>query len=139
MPKSLPNGQFDAAALSWSPAERRQLTKMTMQLFSRWKLTTKEQLNLLGLNESSRYMLQRYRKGETMLPHERDKMDRVSLLFVIYENLYALFPENEKIRDEWICRKNKLLKDRTPLSIMLAEGILGIAKIARFLDLQLVY
>ena len=118
--------------------ERSQLTRMIMKLFKLWKLTTREQLLLLGLRENSRYMLQRYRNSESMIPCERDKLDRAGLLLVIYEDLFALFPENEAIRYSWVKRKNKLLEDKMPLDLMINQGILGMSKVSRFLEMQMV-
>jgi len=138
MPKSITQRQQhcgDRIPLA-SSEERESLTKMAMQLFDQWQLKTKDQLNLLGLNETSRYVLSRYRKQETIIPFERDKLDRVGLLLVIYENLHALFLTNKVLRHSWIHRKNKMLDDKTPLEIMTNEGVLGVAKIARFLELQ---
>jgi len=121
-----------------SAKERSQLTKMIMKLFKLWKLTTREQLLLLGMRENSRYMLQRYRNGESIIPFEKDKLDRAGLLLVIYEDLFALFPDNETMRYSWVKKENKLLDNNTPLDCMINQGILGLSKISRFLDMQMV-
>ncbi len=118
---------------------RAKLTKLIMRLFDKWELTTREQLLLLGLNESSRYMLSRYKKQDSIIPCESDKLNRVGLLLAVHKNLHALFPENESLRFSWIKRKNKMLDDRRPIDIMLEQGLFGIAKTMRFLDLQMVH
>lgn len=118
--------------------QRRQFTKMAMKMFSYWKLSSSNQLSLLGLNENSRYMLQRYRKLESIIPAERDKLDRVGYLLAIFDRLYSLFPENESLRYSWITRKNSFLLGKEPVEVMIDEGIVGLAKISKFLDLQMV-
>ena len=70
-----------------SSRAREQLTKMVMRLFAEWQLTTAQQLLLLGLRETSRNMLSRYRNLESIIPYDQDKLDRVGLLLAIYKNL----------------------------------------------------
>lgn len=118
--------------------DRRDLTLLIMRIFDKWSLTSKQQLNLLGLAEESRYMLQRYRRLESLLPYEKDKIDRVCLLLAIYENLHALYPENQKLRDRWLTSNNHLLSDKQPIEMMMKQGMIGIAKVARYLDFQMV-
>ena len=115
---------------------RTKLTKIVTKMLSHWNLTTREQLLLLGLNETSRYMLSRYKNNESILPNEQDKLERVGLLLAIYESLYALFPENESLRFSWIKRRNQSLNNQKPIDIMLEQGLIGIAKILWFLDYQ---
>ena len=122
-----------------SSRAREQLTKMVMRLFAEWQLTTAQQLLLLGLRETSRNMLSRYRNLESIIPYDQDKLDRVGLLLAIYKNLYDLFPENETVRVTWVKQKNSELNDQCPLDIMLADGLFGMAYIMRFLDKQVVH
>jgi len=117
---------------------RAQLTKMIMRLLAEWKLTTFEQLKLLGLRETSRNMLTRYRKLESIIPYEQDKLDRIGILLAIYKNLYDLFPENKNFRQNWIKSKNTMLSNKRPLDVMIDKGLFGLAHILRFLDLQMV-
>ena len=122
-----------------STESRRQLTKMVTRLLDEWGLTTAEQLRLLGLRETSRNMLIKYRKLESILPFSQDTLDRVGILLAIYKNLYDLFPENENLRNTWVKRKNAQLGNKKPLELMLSRGLFGLAHVMRFLDLQLVY
>lgn len=118
---------------------RQQLTKMVMRLLDEWQLPTAEQLALLGLRETSRNMLSRYRNLESTIPYDQDKLDRLGILLAIYKNLYDLFPENENLRKSWITRKNSHLNNMRPMDIMLTEGLFGMAHIMRYLDLQVVH
>jgi uncharacterized protein (DUF2384 family) len=118
---------------------RQQLTKITMRLLDEWELSTAEQLTLLGLRETSRNMLSRYRNLESSLPYDQDKLERVGILLAIYKNLYDLFPENENLRKSWVKRENSQLDNACPLDMMLTDGLFGMAHIMRYLDLQLVH
>ncbi len=69
---------------------------MIMRLFDHWKLTTADQLELLGLSANSRRMLTPYRKSKA-LPNNRDMQDRLGWLLVIHQNLRTLYPSNPEL------------------------------------------
>jgi hypothetical protein len=108
---------------------RAQLAKMIIRLFDHWNLDTATQLNLLGLSETSRKLLS---------PHpalkNRDMLDRAGWLLAIHKALRLLYPYNEKLRYSWVLLRNEAFKNRAPIEIMKEEGLIGIAKVARYLD-----
>ena len=119
--------------------ERVELVQLILGFFDEWEIKVRDQLILLGLREKSRSMLSYYRNGKTPLSPEQDKLDRASLLVLIYRDLFALFPENEALRRRWITSRNTMLNNQTPLEMMTEQGILGMAKVARYLNFQLVH
>jgi hypothetical protein len=112
---------------------RSALAKLVVKLFHRWGLSTADQLELLGLSPNSRAMLSKYGKGEA-LPATRDILDRVGWLLAIHKALSLLYPKNEDIRYSWVSRRNTAFNNLTPLTVMKEQGIIGIAKVARYLD-----
>ena len=112
---------------------RSALAKLVVKLFLRWGLSTADQLELLGLSPNSRAMLSKYGKGEA-LPATRDILDRVGWLLAIHKALSLLYPKNEDIRYSWVSRRNTAFDNLTPLTVMKEQGIIGIAKVARYLD-----
>jgi len=118
-----------------TPEERGKMARLVTRLFELWQLPTAEQLNLLGLSETSRALLTKYRKGEP-LPLSRDVQDRVGWLLSIHKALRLLYPQNEGLRYSWVSRRNQALDNLRPLDLMLDQGIIGIAKVSRYLDLQ---
>jgi hypothetical protein len=112
---------------------RQKLSKMVLQLFSHWGLSTADQLELLGLSPNSRAILTRYQKG-TAIPSSRDMLDRIGWLFSIHKSLRLLYPKNDKIRYSWVKRRNKILDNHSPLEIMRQQGLIGIARVSRYLD-----
>ena len=117
-------------------ATRRDLARVLAALFARWDLPGDAQLALLGLSPESRKLLPQYRRGERALPNTRDTLDRAGYLLGIHKGLRLLFPEDEILRYGWIRRRNRLLGERTPLDVMLDEGLVGLARVARFVDFQ---
>ena len=116
-----------------SSDSRSALAKLVIKLFLRWGLSTADQLELLGLSPNSRAMLSKYGKGEA-LPATRDILDRVGWLLAIHKALRLLYPQNEDVRYSWVSRRNTAFNNLAPLTIMKEQGIIGIAKVARYLD-----
>lgn len=112
---------------------RRRLTKMIMRLFDHWKLTTADQLELLGLSANSRRMLSEYRKNKA-LPNNRDILDRLGWLLIIHEDLRTLYPNNPDLCYTWINKKIRHLDNWTPLEVMKKQGLIGIFRVTQLLE-----
>lgn len=118
-----------------SEESRVNLAKLLTKLFDLWKLSTVEQLELLGQSPNSRANLTKYRQGSP-LPNLRDLIDRAGWLLAIHKALRLLYPYNDILRYSWIKQRNKAFDNLTPLELMQQEGIIGIAKVSRYLDFQ---
>ena len=112
---------------------RKKLARMVTRLFELWKISTADQLELLGLSRTSRAQISKYRNGGAV-PSSRDMLDRIGWLLSIHKSLRLLYPRNENIRYTWVKRRNRILDDQRPLDIMTYQGLLGIARVARYLD-----
>lgn len=117
-------------------ATRRDLARVLAALFEHWALPADQQLALLGMSPESRKVLAQYRRGERALPAGRDTLDRAGYLLGIHKGLRMLFPEDRALRYGWVHRRNALLDGHTPLEVMLRDGLIGVARIARFVDFQ---
>ena len=116
-----------------SSEARKKLARMVTRLFELWKIPTADQLELLGLSRTSRAQISKYRNGGAV-PSSRDMLDRIGWLLSIHKSLRLLYPRNENIRYTWVKRRNRILDDQRPLDIMTYQGLLGIARVARYLD-----
>lgn len=114
--------------------ERKKLAEVLMRLFALWNLDTATQLNLLGLSANSRALLSKYRDGQHPLAATRDSLDRAGWLLAIHKALRLLYPKNETLRYSWVKRRNQAFENLTPLEVMQEQGMLGIAKVSRYLD-----
>jgi hypothetical protein len=112
---------------------RKKLALMVTRLLELWKISTADQLELLGLSRTSRAQLSKYRSGGAM-PSSRDMLDRIGWLLAIHKSLRLLYPRNEHIRYTWVKRRNKILDGQRPLDIMKDQGLIGVARVARYLD-----
>ncbi|MDH4276001.1 MAG: MbcA/ParS/Xre antitoxin family protein [Gammaproteobacteria bacterium] len=114
---------------------RSDLGQLVMRLFEHWNLDTTAQLSLLGLSPNSRALLTRYREGAAV-PGTRDTLDRIGWLLSIHKALRLLYPYNADLLYGWIKRRNTAFDGRTPLEVMTEQGLIGIARVARYLDWQ---
>lgn len=120
----------------FSEDARRDLARVISALFERWQLDSELQMQLLGMSPKSRKQLPKYRAGDCALPGNRDTLDRSGYLLGIHKGLRLLFPEDEELRFSWVHRRNRALEGETPLEVMVRDGLLGIARIARLIDFQ---
>jgi len=123
-----------ASGLS-SDESRVNLAKLVTKLFDLWDLSTVDRLELLGQSPSSRANLAKYRKGAP-LPNLRDLLDRAGWLLSIHKSLRLLYPYNKSLCYSWVKQRNKAFDNLTPLQLMQQEGIIGMAKVSRYLDFQ---
>ena len=103
------------------------------RIAERWKLTTDEQMNLLGV--SSRSTLFHWKRQQDARL-SRDQLERVSHLLGIYKALQILLP-NEEAADGWVKQPNTApLFDGRPALQRMASGILGLFSVRAYLDAQ---
>lgn len=105
-----------------------------MELFDNWRLGSEERLNLLGLQGKVRGRhLSRFREGEP-LPNEEEILIRARRMLLISDSLSTSFPHNAAMANYWISTPNRTFAPRTPLQVMLEEGLEGIRKVHASLD-----
>lgn len=120
-----------------APAEldRRRIGRMLMTLFDHWRLSTSEQLSLLGLSKDNRAALSKYRKGQP-LANDRDKLERAGSLLGIHKSLRLLFPHDRELAYGWMKRPNRAFNGLTPTQLIDQQGMIGIYMVRAYLDSQ---
>jgi len=109
------------------------LAKMTMALLDHWQLSTEDQAALLGIANSNRAALARYRKGET-IGSSRDQYERVGHLLGIHKNLRLMFPHNRELAYRWMSTRNKAFDNLTPVAVIREWGFAGLLMVRAYLD-----
>jgi len=113
--------------------DRSELAKMVITLFTRWQLSTEDQLSLLGLSTTNRGALTRYRKGEP-LASNRDLLERVGILLGIHKSLRLLFPRNRELAYTWMTQGNRAFDGMTPAESIKKWGFTGLLMVRAYLD-----
>ncbi|NHZ64518.1 MbcA/ParS/Xre antitoxin family protein [Massilia genomosp. 1] len=132
-----PKSRFEPAVLVDlnARAERERLSKSALKgffaLMNAWKLRDEDARELLGGMSSSTYY--EWKKNPDRIL-EVDRITRISYLLGIYKALHILY--GDKLADEWITlpNSNPIFAGRTPLSQMLAGGLLSMQTVRKLLD-----
>lgn len=115
--------------------EGRSATPIAMEAFQRiaehWKLSTEEQLKLLGSPGRSTFF--KWKKEGGLIP--RDTLERISHLLAIWKALQILFTETTSA-DAWIKRGNAYFQDKSALDVMLEGQFANILAVRQYIDAQ---
>ncbi len=125
---------MDAKVQQYDESARRRMANQVMDIFEHWQLDLEGQHTLLGAPESikKRHM---YRFGEDEpLPDEPSVMERAEHLLGIADALRTYFPNSLHARSRFIRSTSKKFSKRTPLQIMIDDGLSGLIRIRSHLD-----
>jgi hypothetical protein len=117
-----------------SPEEQEALARTVVNIMDNWKVAPEHQVILLGLPEGTKpRALTRHRQGQA-LPNETEVLERCQHLLSIQTSLDTMFPHNTAMADYWVTTANSYFNDKSPLEIMLEEGLPGIRLVAGHLN-----
>lgn len=132
-----PKSRFEPAVLVDlnARAERERLSKSALKgvfkLAAAWQLRDEDARELLGGLSSSTFYEWKKNPDRVL---EVDRIMRISYLIGIYKALHILY--GDKLADEWVAlpNKNMVFGGRTPLSQMMAGGLLAMQTVRKLLD-----
>jgi len=96
-----------------------------------WKLSTDQQIILLGSPARSTYFKWKKEGGALSV----DQEDRVSHLLSIFKALQILFPDPARA-DAWLNRPHRFFGGRSALDVMLGGKLVDIVRVRDFVDAQ---
>lgn len=127
----------DPAQIPANSDTERQGSSAALKAFFRiadaWKLTTEEQMTLLGSPARSTFFKLK-KEGGTL---SQDTRERISYVLGIYQALQILLPDPHAA-DEWIRKPNSasIFNGEPALSLMLAGRVADLFLARRYLDAQ---
>ena len=108
-----------------NPTERSELIETLVWVMRGWDLDSEEQIRLLGLPVGTPgRALQQYRQGKA-LPDETLFLQHAELILAIYRAVSSFFPGNPTMANYWVTTPSTPFGDRTPLELMLTDGLAG--------------
>jgi|APEBP8051072974_1049382.scaffolds.fasta_scaffold01547_3 uncharacterized protein (DUF2384 family) len=116
------------------PGDDQSALRAFFEIAEAWKLTTDDQLKLLGSPPRSSFFKLKKDGGQL----NRDQLERISHIINIYKCLRILFTDQEAA-DRWLAQPNKapFLQGRSALEFMVHDGYLSdIFQVRRYLDAQ---
>lgn len=102
-----------------------------VRLAEHWRLSTDQQIRLLGSPARSTFF--KWKKEGGQLPS--DTLERISHLLSVHKCLTILFPDPARA-DEWIWRPNRYWHDQSALDRMLTGTMADLIDVRRYLDAQ---
>ena len=114
--------------------KRIELTRAIISLLDDWGLSAVQQVEILGLPSGTRPGLIRQYRQNTPFPIDEQVAERIEHIIGIAEALRTSHPLNSAMDAIWINKANYRLDNRTPLSVMVEDGLRGIISVRAQLD-----
>lgn len=119
---------------SLSENEESQLSSSIIGLLDSWGANSIQQINLLDLpSKTPKRAMRRYREG-LPLPRLESISVRIEHLVGIAEALRTTFPRNAHMRAQWIKKPHRRFGQRSPLEVMLRDGLNGLISVRSLVD-----
>jgi hypothetical protein len=111
------------------------LTLRVIAVLDEWRITSADKIYLLALPGGTRTRsIQKYQQGDTPLPFDDTVHEHVEHLLGIGHSLRLANPRNTAAGSLWLNRPHRRFDDRTPIAVMLEEGLAGIVDIRKEID-----
>ncbi|MEK7815319.1 MAG: DUF2384 domain-containing protein [Pseudomonadota bacterium] len=114
--------------------DRIQLARLIVTLLDSWQVPEADQIALLGLPPNTPTVILRRYYENTPLPDEPLLNERVEHLIGIADALRTSWPHNAHMGAIWMNRPTDRFDGRTPLSVLLEDGLPGFFAIRTHLD-----
>jgi hypothetical protein len=111
-----------------------ELTGVVLRLLDDWGVEPDDQASLLGLpHKLSVRDFNRHRKG-TPFPNDEATLTRISHLLSIERCVRTAFPHSAAMARLWVTTPQARFDNHTPLEVMLADGLHGMATVVSHLQ-----
>ena len=114
--------------------ERLALTQGIINLLDHWGVEPEGQVAILALPAGTRPGAIRQFRKNTALPDDPEVMERIEHLLGIADALRTAHPRNANMDAIWMNRPNRLFDQRTPVDVMLEDGLSGVIAVRVQLD-----
>jgi len=105
-----------------------------MRLLDEWQIRGMDQLTLLALPDKVKSrQLRQYHEG-TPFPDSSELDQRIEHLAGIADALRTTYPRNNMMGKFWLNQDNHRFNNRSPLSVMLNDGMEGLETVRAHLD-----
>lgn len=114
--------------------DRVYLTRTIISLLESWGIGVSEQIAILALPAEVSPRNMRLFQMDTPFPDDPDVMERIEHLIGIADALRTTFPRNPQMGPLWMHRRNKHFRRRTPVALMIEDGLDGVIAVRTHLD-----
>lgn len=114
--------------------QRVEVTQRIIAALDNWGISDSDQIKLLGLPDGTRPRVIRSYRNETPFPEDKKIFKRIEHFAGIAHALWTSNPRNTQAGELWMNRTNDHFQQRTPLQVMLEDGLQGIEAVRIHLD-----
>ena len=117
-----------------SNEQRVDLARAVISILDHWGLSAADQVAILALPPGTRPgMIRQYREHKA-LPDDAEVAERIEHLAGIADALRTSYPLNGAMDAIWMNTVNRRFDDRTPLEVMIHDGLSGVIAVRAHLD-----
>ncbi|MBZ0070963.1 MAG: antitoxin Xre/MbcA/ParS toxin-binding domain-containing protein [Thiohalobacteraceae bacterium] len=117
-----------------TPEDRVCLTRAVISLLEGWGVEPREAAIILGLPEDTTMHNMRCYRSNTPFPDCPEVLERVEHLIGIADALRTMFPRSAQMGPLWMHRRNRHFRRRTPVDLMVEDGLNGVIAVRTHLD-----
>lgn len=118
-----------------SQEDRIHLTRSIIGLLESWGIDgASDQIAILALSGDVSPRNMRRFQMDTPFPDDPDVLERIEHLIGIADALRTTFPRNPQMGPLWMHRRNKRFRSRTPVALMVEDGLEGMIAVRTYLD-----
>ncbi|MDA8364093.1 MAG: DUF2384 domain-containing protein [Gammaproteobacteria bacterium] len=114
--------------------QRLDLTRAVIAILDRWGLSAADQVAILALPPGTRPGLIRQFRENMAFPDDAHVAERIEHLAGIADALRTSYPLNGAMDAIWMNTVNRRFDDRTPLEVMINDGLSGVIAVRAHLD-----
>lgn len=114
--------------------DRVHLTRSIMGILESWGIDTSDQIAILALPDGTTVRAMRRFQMDTPFPDNADTLERIEHLIGIADALRTTFPRNPQMGPLWMHRRHKRFRSRTPIALMVEDGLEGVIAVRTYLD-----
>ena len=115
-------------------SERIELTRAIVMLLDDWGIKPADQITLLALPRDTRPRTMRSYREHIPFPDDPSIYERIKHLIGIADALRTSYPLNARMGASWMSQANYRFEERTPLVVMLEDGLMGLIAVRVHLD-----
>lgn len=117
------------------PTEKRlAISQIIFDILRGWNIDEINQVNFLGFPKGTKPRILKRYQHDTPLPDDEETIDRMTHIFEIAEALRTTYPCNYGMAKKWLQTPHRRFNKRTPIEVMLEEGLGGLIAVRADLD-----
>lgn len=111
-----------------------EITQSVMHILDDWKLDGKQILSIMALPEEVKVRHLSQFRNSNSFPDTPEVNERLRHLVGIIDALATSYPVNPKMSLFWMTRTSKKFQGRTPVQVIVEDGLEGLITIRKHLD-----